>query len=75
MRNKEAAAMQSLRDRRKAEGVCIYCGEGPLETKVMCGGCAKKKRSSEAPLKFVQKKRYPIHRKSKLVGKKETDSG
>ncbi|GEM_PF-3280914 len=65
MPSKEALAMRALRERRKQENVCIYCGDEQKVTQTMCQSCADAKRSSEAPLRMRSKKRYPIIRKPK----------
>ncbi|GIQ68409.1 hypothetical protein DUZ99_00785 [Xylanibacillus composti] len=71
MPSKEALAMRALRERRKQENVCIYCGNEEKVTQTMCQTCADAKRSSEAPLQMRTKKRYPIIRKPKDKDKME----
>jgi len=60
-----ALKMRQLRYERKANQLCIYCGE-PRTTETMCEYHASKKRSSNEELQFRIKKRYPVIRKSKI---------
>ncbi|MFC5405926.1 hypothetical protein [Cohnella soli] len=62
--NDPAMMMRRLRARRKAEGVCIYCG-GSLLTTTMCERCADKKRTVSVEAVMREKRRYPIYRKKK----------
>lgn len=59
-----AQAMRELRARRKAAGVCIYCGD-PLTTETMCERHADAKRTGTGPLAMRDKRRYPVTRQRK----------
>lgn len=59
----QATKMRELRARRKAEGVCIYCGD-PLTTETMCERHAEAKRTGSGPLAERGKRRYPITRRA-----------
>ena len=63
--NSTALKMRQLRYARKANNLCIYCGE-PRVTETMCEYHASKKRSSNEELRFRNKKRYPVMRRPKV---------